>query len=220
MTATGHIDAVITEAESVPGDETRTINRPATGAEGSDIWQVQYNGQRGLYANGYGCGRARVPAHADAAEQVALRCQCHSSKNDTAQAIFEATHSDNTVQFQVRANGEYRAPAPRWLDATLGTNITAGTAVAPGTSWEGARVYLRGTIAWENATITGGSTLLTVNEEHRPDTEKTFSVRTGPNSNVATQLHLNPDGTLVNETSFGNGTTADLGLDGLNWDLS
>ena len=107
-----------------------------------------------------------------------------------------------------------------WVDATLGTNISAGTAVTPGTRLEGNRVFLRGTLAWTAATIGGGSTLLTVAEAHRPATEKNFSIRTGPNSNVATQLHLNPDGTLTNETSFGTTTTADVGVDGFSWDLS
>lgn len=234
MTAIGYVNAaVVTTIEgqagainladvdaAVPAAATFTVDREATGAESTDVWQVRYAEQRGLYANGYGCGRARVPNHADAAEQVAFRAACHPSKNGTAQVIDAAALSDNTHMTETRANGEFRTNSPRWLDAVLGTDIAAGTAVAPGTCREGSRIYARGTLAWVDATIEGGATLLIVDAEHRPATVKTFSVRTAPNSNVATQLHLNPDGTLTNEATFGTTKTADVGIDGLNWDLS
>ena len=216
----GDVDAVALAA-TVAGPDTLTVNRPATGAEEADIWEVSYGGSRGQYANGYGCGRDRVPAHADAANQVAHRAACHSSKDGTAQVISAAALSDNTHMSETRANGEWRVTTPRWLEATLGTDITAGTAVAPATVREGSRVYARGTLAWEAVTLSAGSVLVTVHTEHRPATDKRFSVRTSPNSNVASQLLLSAaDGTITNLTGFGTTTTANVGLDDLSWDLS
>lgn len=107
-----------------------------------------------------------------------------------------------------------------WLTAPLGTNITAHTAVTPGTQLLLGRVTFRGVLAWAAVTIGGGSTLLTVDTPHRPLTVKTFSIRTSANSNVSSILELNPDGTLVNGTSFGAATSAHVGLDGLSYDLS
>lgn len=215
-----HGDRAYAAGHDVAGDATDHVNRPATGTEGTDLWQAQYAGSRGAYVNGYGCARARVPAHADAANQVAFRSACHSSKDGTAQVIDAAALSDNTHLSETRANGEWRVTSPRWLDATLGADITAGTAVAPGTAREGSRIYARGTLAWEAATIGSSSTLMVVDAEHRPATAKTFSVRTSPNSNVAVQLVLGADGTLTNVASFGTTTTANVGVDGLTWDLS
>lgn len=202
--------------------------RRADGAEGEDIWQVTYEGKRGAYANGYGCLRARTPAHADAAEQVAFRCQCHSSRDGTTQSIFEATLSDNTAMFQVRANGECRAPVVRYLDCALGTNITSRTSVTVATFREVSSFRFRGTLQWPTGvTIAGGTTLLTVNSEHIPATEKSWSIRAvGAGSNVSTTLHLagadsQTPGALTNEASLGTSSgTVHLPLDGLSYDPS
>jgi hypothetical protein len=117
--------------------------------------------------------------------------------------------------------------AGEWVEPdSFGTSISdAGDPYPPvATRLEpGGRVYLRGRIAWTSATISGGSTLLTVAEDHRPATPKSWSIRTGPNSNVSTILHLSTAGALTNEATFGSGggsgTTAYLPLDGISWDL-
>jgi hypothetical protein len=121
--------------------------------------------------------------------------------------------------FDVRHNGEYRAPNPRWLNATLGTNVTAGAGSTPGTSREGARVFFRGRPAWTSQTFAAATVLLTVNAEHRPATPKSFSIRTSPDSNISSVLDLGTNGELTNRTSFGTSTTAYLPLDGLNYSL-
>lgn len=144
-------------------------------------------------------------------------------KVTSANSSASAGHftGDITVTGDLILGGETVTALPAWVDATLPDGITSATAVAVGSRLERGRVFLRGTLAWVSATIAGGSTLLTLGDSsHFPTTVKTFTVRSGPTSNIVTQVELSALGVLTNVTSFGTTTTADVGLDGLSWDLS
>src|SRR5215204_6099245 len=155
-----------------PSASVLDINRirKSDGTEGEDTFRVLYEGKRGLYANGYGCARARTPAHADAADQVAFRAACHSTKDGSAQVVLDVTQSDNTTKLmEVRANGEVRFSLARYLACTLGTSIVSRTAVTVATFRSGGSFEFRGTLQWPSGvTIGGGATLLTVDTEHFP----------------------------------------------------
>ncbi|WP_157548145.1 hypothetical protein [Micromonospora sp. ATCC 39149] len=221
-------------AETVPAGATRTVNRPATGAESTDVWQTQYAGQRGGYVNGYSCLRARVPAHADAADQVAFRAACHSSKDGTSQTIGSFALSDNTDMFRTLANGDSYADRdlhvgralvldapPAWLVATL----NSGSGVA----WAGAgfptvasqldgiygRVFLRGRLTW-SASLAAGTVLATLDSAHWPVETITLSVRTGPSSNLAAIATVDTVGRL-SLPHVATGAAGYLGLDGLSF---
>ncbi|WP_320069607.1 hypothetical protein [Micromonospora sp. RTGN7] len=228
--AAGLAAGLLPRAASVAGDQTVTVNRPPTGAEQADVWQAQYAGARGMYANGYGCARARVPNHADAADQYAFRAQCHSSKDGTGQPIGSFANSANVDQFHTRANGDSYAArdlhvgrglvfdsAPAWLAVTLGTGVTwAGAPYPTPASQLGLldRVHLKGRISWA-ATIGSGATLLILDAAHKPTEVQTFSVRTGAPSNLAAILTIDTAGVVVLAVSTGN--AGYLGLDGLNF---
>lgn len=110
--------------------------------------------------------------------------------------------------------------AGSWVAGTLGTNISAGTAIAPGSRLEGDRVFLRGTLSWTSATISANATIMTVTVAHRPATTKRFSTRSSPSSNVSTSMELESDGTLSCVSSLGTTTSGEIGLDGFSYDLS
>ncbi|MFI6160388.1 hypothetical protein ACIA59_10610 [Micromonospora haikouensis] len=227
---------LLPRAANVAAGETVTVNRARVtgGAEGADITQTQYEGQRGFYTNGFGCARARVPNHADAAEQYAFRAACHSSKNGTNQPIGSFADSNNVDQFHTRANGDSYAvrdlhvgrnlvldAPPAWLAATLNTGS--------GVAWAGAgyptvasqldaiynRVYLRGRLTW-SATLAAGTVLATLGEAHWPVETITLSVRTGPSSNLAAIATIDTSGRL-SLPHVATGAAGYLGLDGLSF---
>lgn len=223
---------LLPRAATVAGGDSVTVNRPATGAEGSDVWQAQYAGARGMYANGYGCARARVPNHPDAADQVAFRAQCHSSKNGTSQVIGSFADSNNADQFATRANGDSYAARdlhvgraivldapPAWLTVTLGAGVTWTGAGYPTPAGQldamYGRVYLKGRISWASS-IASGVTLLTLDAAHWPAETITLSVRTGPSSNVAAIATIDTSGRLA-LPHVATGGAGYLGLDGLSF---
>lgn len=120
----------------------------------------------------------------------------------------------------ITVSGNATYPGTGWQNATLNANVSAGTAVAPGSQLEGRRVFLRGRLSWVSQTFAAGTVLMTVHANHQPQTTKTFSVRTSANSSVAVILELASNGQLTNNATLGTTTTAFLGLDGLNYDLS
>jgi hypothetical protein len=117
-------------------------------------------------------------------------------------------------------NGETITALPGWLNATLGTNVTAGAGSVPGTQLERGRVFFRGRPAWAAQTFAAATVLLTVDEGHFPASPKSFSIRTSPDSNISSVLDLATNGQLTNRTGFGTSTTAYVPLDGLSYDLS
>ncbi|WP_431892662.1 hypothetical protein [Micromonospora haikouensis] len=226
------VAGLLPKAANVAAGETVTVNRPRVtgGSEGADVTQTQYEGQRGFYTNGYSCARARVPNHADAANQYAFRAACHPSKNGTTQPIGSFADSDNVDKFVTLANGDsyvardlhvgrnlvFDAP-PAWLPVTLGSGVTwAGAPYPTPASQLGLldRVHLKGRISWA-ATIASGVTLLTLDAAHKPAEVQTISVRTGAPSNLAAVLTIDTAGVVALAVSTGN--AGYLGLDGLSF---
>ncbi len=223
-----HGDRAYARGHDVGAAETDYVNRPTGAAEGSDLWQARYGGARGLYANGYGCARAR----ATVADQYAFRAQAHASAGP-GQAIGSFALSDNTDKLVTRVNGDTEvardlvvtrnvivagvtmsAPSA-WTAATLGSGITAVGAPYPTPAsrlepWDVVR--LRGRIAWTGS-LTAGTTLLTLPAGHAPAETQTLSVRTGPSSNIATVATIDASGVLSLVAATGN--SGYLGLDGL-----
>lgn len=138
---------------------------------------------------------------------------------DTTSGSFDIARVPTGTSGTTVALGNH-THAGAWSNGTLGTNISAGTAVAPGTRLEGDRVFMRGTLSWSSATIGSGATIMTVAVAHRPTTTKRFSTRSTPTSNVSTSMELESDGTLSCTSGLGSSTSGEIGLDGFSYDLS
>lgn len=228
MTATGYTSeaaSALPRAATVPGTETITVNRPATGPEGLDVWQAQYAGQRGMYANGYGCARARVPNHPDAADQYAFRSQCHPTKNGTAQPIGSFALSDNTDMFVTLANGDSYATRDLYAAGRKVSAPAAGVTLSalngltnpvptPGKCRlkdAGSTVELGGRITNQTAgTIASGTVLFQLGTGFKPPNQIKLQVRYTGGGNTLT-IEINGD------VSIGTPLTAgqEVFLDGL-----
>lgn len=204
------------------------VRRESATSSSEDMFRIEYAGKRGLYANEYGCARAR----ATVSDQYAFRAQSHASAGAN-QEIGAFSLSDNTDMLVTKANGDTVINRDinvgrniinnnAWTAMTLGTSIVAGTAIAPATRFElSDRVFMRGSLSWVAATIAANSVLATVAAAYRPASAKHWTIRTSATSNVSFVLELATDGTLVNlGAGLGSTTTAQFGLDGLSYDMS
>ncbi len=218
----------VAEAASV------VVNRPTlvTPGTAADVWQFTYNGTRAGYANEYGCLRSRSPV----ANQYAFRAQSHASAGAT-QAIGSFATSDNTDQFVTLVNGDSYVTR----DLRVGRNVVFGSTatMVPPTDWValplGAGltdignptyytaasrrepfdvVRLRGRISFAGS-LAGNATLFTLDAAHRPAYTVTFSVRTGPSSNLATVMQILSTGVAQLIATTGSGGY--LGLDGISF---
>lgn len=106
-----------------------------------------------------------------------------------------------------------------WSNLTLSTNVTAKTDVSEPTPASTidpfGLVSLRGTIQWSTTFASDASLAQIANAAHRPSGRRTFSVRTGPASNVSTELNIDNDGTMALIVS--SGASGRLGLDGIHF---
>jgi hypothetical protein len=249
MTATGVVQTGVVGLPAdldVPYAETVIIERDAQLPEGSDIFQVQYAGQRGLYANGFACGRSRDPV----GDQVAFRCQCHSSDNGTTQVIFSAADAGNNDQFITRANGDSEItrdlavgrnviftgpttdktlePVTDW---TAPTGYGTGIAGNVGTPWfdVGSRVeawgrcFLRGrVITTAGVSYVANAEILTLAVGHRPAADVLYSIRTQGTGAGNGTITITSAGVLSFSAniSLTGGQTATVQLDGISFPTS
>jgi hypothetical protein len=204
-----------------------------------DLLRVFNGANQTFRLNGNGESRAlpsainRVGGRAfeflNGSEDIFWECSTNPSNSalrETLLGVYGTLHPDWPGWVLARdgfvvGEGDDAAPFPGggWLNATLGTNVTAGTAIAPSTQREGDRIFLRGRLAWSGATFAANATLLTVHADHAPTTAKTFSVRTSPNSNLALTFELASSGALTTLSGIAS-STAFVGVDGLSYDLS
>lgn len=219
-------DDTLTVAEG----STIVVNRPTMvdPATAADLWRFAYDGQRTGYANEYGNLRSR-----GAPDQVAFRCQCHSSDNGTGQVILDVTLSDNTTQFSVDALGDARTTRDLYVTRNIvlaGQTYSAhGAWTAPtyeanaadaGGAWAtagsrlefGDLVRLRGRVDLSGS-FSGGATILTLPAGHRPSHQITITVRTAGTGAANTFIDISAAGALTCRTALNSG--AQIHLDGV-----
>lgn len=216
----------VADALDVAEAATVVVNRPLMVSPGSaaDVWRFTYAGQRTGYANEYGNLRSR-----GAQDQVAFRCQCHSSDNGTAQNILDVARADNTSLFSVDALGD--------AYLTTGDLVIQGTVYGPVSAWTApafetnaadvgspkypagfrlealAIVRGRGEIAL-SGTFNSGATICTLPANCRPAADVSFTVRTAGTGAANTFLDIaGTTGALSIRTNLGSG--ARVYLDGL-----
>lgn len=125
-----------------------------------------------------------------------------------------------TVDGDTTLNGAVTADPLTWTSLTL-SGVTAKSDESEPTPASTVDpfglVSLRGTVEWALA-ISSGVTFATIaNVNHRPSGRRTFSVRTGPPSNVSTELNIDNDGGLA--LIVASGASGRLGLDGIHFRL-
>jgi hypothetical protein len=240
MVATGVLQSRVVglpASVDVDEDEGIVVNRTTMASPGTadDLFQFQYEGNRTGYANEYGNLRSR-----GAPDQVAFRCQCHSSDNDTSQVILDVTLADNTSLFSVDALGDARLPsgdfilggqtlsaAGAWTAPTYGTGI-AGSVGDPyypvGARLEAwGRVFLRGrVITSAGVSYVGDATILTLPANHRPAKTLLYTIRTQGTGAANGTISIDTSGNLSFSAgiSLTGGQTASWQLDGVNFPVA
>lgn len=223
-------------SQDVAEAETVTFNRPTMVDPNTalDVWRFSYNGQRTGYANEYGNLRSR-----GAPDQVAFRCQCHSTDNGTSQVILDVTLADNTTQFSVDALGDCRCTRDLYVGrnviytnawtapSSYGTGI-AGSVGSPyydvGARLEaGGRVFLRGrVITTAGTSYSADATILTLPAGLRPAATVVYTLRsTGTGSaNGVAQINSSGQFSFGTAISLTGGQQASWQLDGLNFPVA
>lgn len=137
---------------------------------------------------------------------------------------FQATNGKFTGTLEVDGNVQLdgsltMTTALPWTNLSLSTNVTAKTDAGeptPGSAIDPfGLVSLRGTIVW-SAAFSADAALCQINlAGHRPAGRRTFSVRTGPASNVSTEMNIDNDGSMA--LIVASGAAGRLGLDGIHF---
>jgi hypothetical protein len=239
---TALLEGYLAHSDSAAENTTYTLDRPsplANPGSALDLFRFTYGGERGLYANEFACGRGRDPV----GNQVAFRCQCHSSDNGTSQAIFEAAHADNTAMLRVRADGDTEI----FRDLDVGRDITVGRDViyvegwvdaesygtgiagSGGDPWypfgvrleAGGRVFMRGRVnTAAGVTYTADNTILTLPATHRPAKDVVYTMRSaGGAGAVNSFMRIFADGRITFNTTLNltGGQVASWPFDGYNY---
>jgi hypothetical protein len=122
---------------------------------------------------------------------------------------------DLTVRRNLTLAGETMGGTNEWLPLTnLSGQVVPNTSVFPSSRRQFGLIVLRGQLAWTAQTIAAATVLAVLPEAHWLKSPKVLDVRTGPTSNVSTQLVIATNGQITNISGLGTTTTAILSFDG------
>lgn len=216
MLLAGGNSATITNNALANGFGTVNLNYTATGST-PDALAFYYNGIRTGYHNEKGELRSRAAAD----NSVPFRVQQRS--NTQSANLTEWTQSDNTILAYVANTGQIHAPN---LDGTSWQTVTFNTdaSSSPTYATVGVRrepLYglgrLRGGVSVGGDGLTGSETLITLPSGYRPVATFSCGVRVS-GSNVARQITLNTDGTVLVASALSSGDI--VLLDGIVFPIS